>query len=149
MERTAIAVWRGGPDAGEGLVSTGMGAIHKIVFMPRYSNMTGTEVCTTPGELLAAAVASSVARKLSEELRKSGITSVSIRAVAVAKTDQKKAGYVVKRVDLEITADLKDGNLEKLMAAAEKARANAPVARALRVPTTMQVKLGAVAAVAA
>jgi organic hydroperoxide reductase OsmC/OhrA len=149
MERTAIAIWRGGPDAGEGLISTGMGAIHKVVYMPRCSNMTGTEMCTTPGEMLAAAVAASVARKLAEELQFVGIKPVAIRAVAVARTTKKKAGYVVTRVDLEITAEMKGGNLEMLLAAAEKARALSPVAHALRVPTTIQVKLGSDLAIAA
>jgi organic hydroperoxide reductase OsmC/OhrA len=149
MQRSATAIWSGGPGSGEGLISTANGAIDKIVYLPRYAPCSGTEICTSPSELLAAAAAASVARWLAHELVQEGVTSHTIRTTATVTAEDTQEGYIIKLIHLDVGAVMEPQNLKALQQAAERARVNSPVCRALNVPVTVGAKLEQVTGAAA
>jgi len=56
MIRSAVATWKGSPAVGEGSVSTTSGVLSKALYS--FGSSTGNEPCTSPSEMLAAALAS-------------------------------------------------------------------------------------------
>ena len=141
MRRSATATWKGGPDSGEGLISTATGAIEKMIYLPRYAPSSGTETCTSPGELLAAAEAASVARWLANELAHKGVRPQRIRCIATMTAEDTQEGYIITGIHLEIGAEIDSQDLQVLQQAAERARVGSPISRALNVPVTVEAKL--------
>ncbi len=148
MRRSATAIWKGGADFGEGTISTATGAIERMMYLPRYTPASGTETCTSPGELLAAAAAASVARWLAHELGDKGVKPQQIQATATLSTDDTPAGYVITGIHIEVGAQIEPQDAKLLQQAAERARADSPVSRALNVPITVEAKLVGVLAAA-
>ena len=71
MIRSAVAIWKGGPGAGEGTVSTASGIISNALYS--FGSGTGNEPCTSPSEMLAAAVASCMSLMVAREMAKAGL----------------------------------------------------------------------------
>jgi organic hydroperoxide reductase OsmC/OhrA len=73
MIRSAVAIWKGCPGlgAGEGSVSTSSGVINNALYS--FGSDTGYEPCTTPSEMLAAAVASCISLMVASEMAKAGL----------------------------------------------------------------------------
>ncbi len=141
MRRSATAIWKGGADFGEGTISTATGAIERMMYLPRYTPPSGTETCTSPGELLAAAEAASVARWLAHELGDKGIKPHRIQATATLTSEDTPAGYVITGIHIEIEAQIQPQDAKLMQQAAERARVDSPISRALNVPITVEAKL--------
>ena len=71
MNRSAVAIWKGGPGAGEGTVSTSSGVINNALYS--FGSGTGSEPCTSPSEMLAAAVASCMSLMVAREMAGAGL----------------------------------------------------------------------------
>lgn len=141
MRRIATATWTGGPDSGEGRISSTSRAMETMMYRPRYTPPCGTETCTSPGELLAAAEAASVARWLAHELADRGVRPQRIEATATVTTAETLEGYIISDVHIEIGAQMEPQDPKVLQQAAERARVHSPISRALNVPITIEAKL--------
>src|SRR5512133_701444 len=97
MIRSATAVWRGGPGAGEGSVITSSGVISAL-----YSFASGfnEEPCTSSGEMLAAAQASCVSLMFTQELAKAGIRPQCVTTHADLKVQEVDGLWTITDIHL-------------------------------------------------
>src|SRR3984885_10050259 len=104
MDRTAVAVWRGGLKDGKGTISTQSGVLRdsQYSFSTRFENGIGTN----PEELIAAAHAGCFSMAFSAELGKAGFTPASINTTATVTLDKTDAGFTVTESHLDMTAKI-------------------------------------------
>jgi osmotically inducible protein OsmC len=143
MIRSAVATWKGSPVIGEGLVSTSSGVISNALYAAAGSS-TGSDPCTSPSEMLAAAVASCMSMMLARETAKAGLKPDYVRTESVLTLEEKKGLWEITGIELHVTAGIPEMDEEKFHKASKSARARCPISRALKVPITMTTKLEAV-----
>lgn len=139
--RSAIAVWRGGPGAGEGTVSTSSGVISNALYS--FGSSIENEPCTSPSEMLAAAVASCISLMIAQEMAKAGLRAGAVRTESFLKLEAKKGRWKITGIDLSVSADLAGVDGEKFRQASKKARAKCPISQALKVPIKLTTRLQA------
>src|SRR5215468_12153530 len=93
MIRSAIATWRGSPAIGEGAVTTTSGVMSNALYS--FGSSTGNEPCTSPSEMLAAAVASCVSLTVAQELAKAHLKYDEVKTEAVLTLHQKPSHWEV------------------------------------------------------
>ena len=141
MIRSAVATWKGSPLTGEGLVTTTSGILNNALYS--FGSSTGNDPCTSPSEMLAAAVASCMSLMLVQELSKVHLKHGDVRTEAVLKVEEVKHRWEITRIELHITAALAEMNEEKFHQASKIAKGKCPIARALKVPLKVTTKLEA------
>src|SRR5271167_5002165 len=104
MIRSAVATWSGGPGAGEGFVTTSSGVITNALYS--FGSSTGNEPCTSPSEMLAAAVGSCMSLIIAQELAKLGIRNELVKTEAELTLEEHKGRWQVTGVELRATANL-------------------------------------------
>ncbi len=141
MKRSATAVWKGGLKDGMGALTTPSGALQATPysFGTRFEQAPGTN----PEELIAAAHAGCFSMALSGQLAETGMTAKSIQTTATATLEKDAAGWTVKAVHLDVTADVPSGNRREFEKAAENAKRGCPISRLLNATITMEARLGA------
>lgn len=139
MIRSAVAIWKGSPAAGEGSVSTTSGIMSKALYS--FGSSTGNEPCTSPSEMLAAAVASCMSLMLAQELAKLGIRNDYVRTESELTLEEHKGRWAVTEIELHVTTDLPERDAEKFHKACRSAKAACPISHALNVPIKLNVKL--------
>lgn len=148
MIRSAIAVWRGGPGAGEGTVSTCSGVISGALYS--FGSSIENEPCTSPTEMLAAAVASCISLIIAQEIAKARLKAGEVRTESFLKLEEKKGRWKITGIELSVSADVAEMDAEKFRYASKRAKAKCPISQALKVPikltTRLQVPLKATAA---
>ncbi|HVO80123.1 MAG TPA: OsmC family peroxiredoxin [Terriglobales bacterium] len=144
MIRSAVAIWKGSPVIGEGLVSTTSGVISNALYAAAGSS-TGGDPCTSPSEMLAAAVASCMSLMVALESAKVGLKPDHVRTESVLTLEEKKGRWEITGIQLRVSAGIQDADEEKFHKAIRSARARCPISRALKVPIKMTTKLEAVA----
>ncbi len=138
MIRSAIAEWKGSPAAGEGAVSTTSGIMAKALYS--FGSSTGNEPCTSPSEMLAAAVDSCMSLMLAQEMAKVGIRNESVKTEAELTLEEHKGRWQISGIELHVTAVLPEMDMEKFQRASKAAKTRCPISHALNVPiklTTM------------
>jgi lipoyl-dependent peroxiredoxin len=138
MIRSAVAIWKGGPGAGEGTVSTASGVIGNALYS--FGSGTGNEPCTSPSEMLAAAVASCMSLMVAREMALIGIKDEYVRTESRLTLEEKKDHWEVTGIELNVVASAPEASAKRLQSIAESAKAKCPISRALRVPVKMHVK---------
>jgi len=138
MIRSAVATWRGGPGTGEGTVTTSSGVINNAIFS--FGSGTGNEPCTSPSEMLAAAVASCVSLMIAREMAKVGLKDEYVRTESKLKLEEREKHWEITGIELNVVASVPEMHAKKFQHAAEHAKANCPISRALKVPIKMTVK---------
>jgi len=138
MIRTANAVWRGGPGAGEGSVSTSSGVIRNALYS--LSSGFGNEPCTSPGEMLAAAEASCMSLMFAQELAKVGIRPHAVKTVAELKVEDINSLWTITAIHLNVEVEAPDVDPEKFREIAEAAKERCPITRALNAHITMDAR---------
>ena len=137
MERTATAHWKGDLRSGNGTMRLGSGAWEgPFSFKTRFESAPGSQ----PEELLGAAHAGCFSMALSAGLTKAGkrVTSIDTKAVVILEE------LVITRIDLSTRGVVAGVTAAEFQAAAEDARANCIVSKALAaVPITLQATLAA------
>ena len=141
MIRSAVATWKGSPLTGEGLVTTTSGILNNALYS--FGSSTGNDPCTSPSEMLAAAVASCMSLMLVQELSKVHLKHGDVRTEAVLKVEEVKHRWEITQIELHITAALAEMNEEKFHQASKIAKGKCPIARALKVPLKITTKLEA------
>jgi osmotically inducible protein OsmC len=139
MIRSAVAVWKGSPAIGEGLVTTTSGVMNNALYS--FGSSTGNEPCTSPTEMLAAAIASCTSLVLVQELARHHIHHESVRTEAELTVKEVKGKWEITGISLKITACAPDANEEEFHKASRAARQKCPISRALKVPIEVSTKL--------
>ena len=126
--RTATARWEGGLKDGKGTMRLGSGAFEgQYSFSSRFEEGTGTN----PEELIGAAHAGCFSMALSGGLERAGHTANSIDTSARVHLEPGDGGFRIARIDLTTTADVPGIDQASFREAAETAKANCPVSKAL------------------
>ncbi|MBZ5719858.1 MAG: OsmC family protein [Acidobacteriia bacterium] len=139
MIRSAVATWKGGPGAGEGSVSTSSGVISNALYS--FGSSTGNEPCTSPTEMLAAAVASCMSLMVTQEMAKAGLKQEYVTTESVLTLEEQKGRWEITGIALNVTAGIHDMDAEKLRRASMSAKHKCPISRALNIPVKMTLNL--------
>ena len=138
MIRSAVAIWKGGPGAGEGTVSTSSGVISNALYS--FGSGTGNEPCTTPSEMLAAAIASCMSLMFASEMARAGLKDRYVKTEAQLTLEEKKSHWEITGIQLNVVATVPEVHAKKFQHVAESARVKCPISRALKIPIKMTVK---------
>ena len=137
MKRTAIAYWHGDLKNGKGEISTQSTVLNKsqYSFNTRFADGIGTN----PEELVGAAHAGCFTMALSAVLSQQGITPGDL--ITKATVELNPAEQRISMITLELTgAKIEGVSEEKFKEAAELAKANCPLSKALAAtPMTLTV----------
>jgi osmotically inducible protein OsmC len=139
MIRSATATWRGSPAIGEGAVTTTSGIMSNTQYS--FGSSSGNEPCTSPSEMLAAAVAACVSLMVAQEMTKARLKYEQVKTEAVLTLQEKAGCWDVLGIDLEISTHLPQRDADKFQRCAKIAQAGCPISRALKVPIKMVTKL--------
>jgi len=139
MIRSAVAIWKGSPAAGEGSVSTTSGIMSKALYS--FGSSTGNEPCTSPSEMLAAAVASCMSLMLAQEMAKVGIRNERVKTEAELTLEEHKGRWEIRHIDLHVTTSVSELDAEKFHRASKSAKARCPISQALKVPIKLTTTL--------
>ena len=132
MIRSAVATWKGSSAAGEGSVSTTSGVMSKALYS--FGSSTGNEPCTSPSEMLAAAVASCMSLIITQELAKLGIRSEHVRTESELVLEEHKGRWQITGIELHASTNLPERDAEKFHHACRAAKTRCPISHSLNVP---------------
>ena len=99
-----------------------------------FGSSTGNDPCTSPSEMLAAAVASCMALMLVNELSKLRIKHGDVKAESTLKVEEKKGHWDITSIDLNLITTLPEGDDDKFHRAVKAAKTKCPISRALNLP---------------
>jgi lipoyl-dependent peroxiredoxin len=139
MFREAHASWKGGPYAGEGAVSTPSGVLANANYA--FGKLAEVPPCTTPCELLAAAIASCMSVMVALEMLKLGMRPVSVDTYAVLTLNNPADKWQITGAHLKVTTRTVEGDRKRLEQAVEAARRECPVSNALKLNLTCTTEL--------
>jgi lipoyl-dependent peroxiredoxin len=130
MDRTAVAVWRGGLKDGRGTISTQSGVLRdaQYSFSTRFENGIGTN----PEELIAAAHAGCFTMALSAQLDSVGNKADEINTNAVVTMEKTEDGPTVTKIHLTTRARVPGIERERFDELAKKAKEGCPISRLLK-----------------
>lgn len=135
--RNARAEWRGDLKAGDGDVALGSGAYKgAYTFKSRFEDGDGTN----PEELIAAAEAACFSMALSHGLATAGHKPERVTTTAKVHLKQDGDGFVIPLIELDMEAVVPGMDESAFQTAAEDAKKNCPVSKALAMP---EIKLNA------
>lgn len=139
MKRNASAHWEGSLKDGKGTVSTDSGVLseHQYSFKTRFEEGKGTN----PEELLGAAHAGCFSMALSMILGESDFEPDSIDTKASVTLSEADGGFEISAIHFDVTARVPGIDEEKFLEAANTAKMNCPVSKALKPDITMDVHL--------
>ena len=126
---SASATWEGGLKSGKGNFSAGSGAFKgDYTFATRFESAKGTN----PEELIAAAHAGCFSMALSADLERSGKPATRISTKASATMDMVGGKPTISKIRLEVRGKVPGLDQAGFQKAAESAKENCPVSRALK-----------------
>jgi lipoyl-dependent peroxiredoxin len=129
FKRRSRAAWQGGVEDGGGTISLGSGA-----FEGAYSLRARTadeSPDTNPEELIAAAHAGCFTMSLSNELTRVGHPPTQLDTTATVYLEQRDEGFVIPRIDLEVTAEVAGIDQAEFERLAGEAERGCPVSKVL------------------
>lgn len=137
--RTARAVWNGDLATGSGdvtAVSSGQFTALPVSWPARTEQPGGR---TSPEELLAAAHASCFAMALSASLGRAGTPPTRLEVSATVTFDRVNEAWTVTKSELTVRGTAPGATAEAFAQAAEGAKDNCPISRALKGNVTLSV----------
>ena len=129
-EHTASATWQGDLMGGSGTFSLGSGAASDVAVSWR-ARAEDASAGTSPEELIAAALASCFSMALSHGLSQGGTPPARLETGATAAFEKTDAGFRLTGIALRVRGQVEGIEDEAFRAAAEGARENCPVSKAL------------------
>jgi osmotically inducible protein OsmC len=129
FKRRSRAAWQGGVEDGGGTISLGSGA-----FEGAYSLRARTadeSPDTNPEELIAAAHAGCFTMSLSNELTEAGHPPAQLDTTATVYLEGRDEGFVIPRIDLEVTGDVPGIDQAEFERLAGEAERGCPVSKVL------------------
>jgi lipoyl-dependent peroxiredoxin len=139
MIRSAVATWRGSPAIGEGAVTTTSGVMSNALYS--FGSSTGNEPCTSPSEMLAAAVAACVSLMVAQEMAKAHVKYDHVKSEAVLTLQEKAGHWDVVEIDVSVSTQVAERDAAKFQKAARLAKGKCPISRALKVPIKLSARL--------
>ncbi len=128
VQRSASAEWRGGLKDGKGQLKTESGVFQgNYSFSSRFESGTGTN----PEELIAAAHAGCFSMALAAALGRAGHEPKRIHTTAKVTLDKTDAGFAITGIALDTEAQVPGIAEATFREAAEDAKKNCPVSKAL------------------
>jgi osmotically inducible protein OsmC len=135
---TANAVWQGGLADGSGTVSFASGATGPLP-VSWASRTEAANGKTSPEELIGAAHAACYSMALSHEIAGLGGTPKELDVTAKVTFTTSKEGVGISGVALSVSGSVDGLDADGFAKAAQLAKENCPVSRALAVPITLSV----------
>lgn len=137
--RTAIGIWEGNLQEGEGTMELGSGTFKGLYsFSSRFESGQGTN----PEELIAAAHAGCFSMALSNILAEAGFTPWRVATEAKVHLDRVGGGFKITKIELSTEAKVPGIDEEHFRQHAQEAGKNCPVSQALAsVPITVEADL--------
>ena len=139
MIRSAVAIWKGSLALGKGLVNTSSGVMSNALYS--FGSSTGNEPCTSPSEMLAAAVASCMSLMMAQEFAKVGLKAEQIKTESVLTLQEKRGHWEVAKIEVTVHARLPHIDEETFHRVTRNAKAQCPISRALNVPIKLTATL--------
>jgi lipoyl-dependent peroxiredoxin len=139
MLREAHAIWRNGPFTGEGVLSTASGILTNAKYT--FGLPIGLQVNTSPAEMLAAAIASSMSRMVAVEMAKVGIPPIQVETHSALTFDFLGDLVHILGAHLKITARTTDPTHGQFEEAVSVARATCPILGVLNIDVQCEAKL--------
>jgi lipoyl-dependent peroxiredoxin len=130
VEHTASATWEGDLMSGFGTVSLGSGAASGVELTWR-ARAEDASAGASPEELIAAALASCFSMALSHGLAQGGHAPARLDTDAAATFDKTDDGFRMTKIALRVRGDVPGIDESAFREAAEGAKANCPVSKAL------------------
>lgn len=137
MFREADAIWTGGPYIGKGSVSVPSGALSSTTYVFGAVDIGNR---TAPGELLAAAIASSVSATIALKMTRLGARPASVNTHATVTLEELADTWRIAAVHLDVTAQLSDADVRCLDEAIQETQAHCPIASDLNVDVSYKTK---------
>ncbi len=143
-EHTAHASWHGDLMSGSGTFSLGSGAASDVA-LSWHARAEDGSAGTSPEELIAAALASCFSMALAHGLAQGGNPPARIETDATAAFEKTDPGFRLTSIGLRVRADVPGIDATAFREAADGAKANCPVSKALEgnVEITLDAALGA------
>jgi lipoyl-dependent peroxiredoxin len=138
--REARVVWSGDLMSGNGMVSGASSGRFSEVPVSWSARTTEPGGKSSPEELLAAAHASCFAMALSAGLARAGMPPNRLEVRSKVTFDKVGENWTVVSSDLEVKGDIPGADAAKFTRAAEDAKENCPISRALRGNVKLSVK---------
>ena len=138
MLREADAVWTDGAYAGSGSVSVSSGVLTRTKYVWGKEENPGS---TSAGELLAAAIATSVSGAVAQKIGESGHPATAVSTHAVVSVDYSADAWKIHSVHLDIAAMANDYDQSLVEEAVEAVRRECPIASDLNLDVTLSWKL--------
>lgn len=135
MRRKATAVWKGSGKEGSGHLTTQSSVLEKTQYS--YNTRFAEGKGTNPEELVAAAHAGCFSMKLSFVLNEAGFTADEINTECLINFEN---GVLTESL-LKVTAKVPGISKEKFQTAADEAKANCPISKALSMKITLEANL--------
>ena len=129
-EHTASAKWDGDLMSGSGTVSVGSGAVSGVALTWR-ARAEDASAGSSPEELIAAALAGCFSMALSNGLAQGGNAPAHLETDATASFEKTDAGFRLTRIALRVSGDVPGIDEAAFREAADGAKANCPVSKAL------------------
>lgn len=139
MKRTASALWQGTLKEGKGTMSAPSGVLKDTPYSFRSRFESAPE--TNPEELIAAAHAGCFSMALSVFLAGAGFTAERIATTANLSFENIDGKWTITAVHLDLKAKIPGIDQAKFTEAANGAKENCPVSRALKATITLDAKL--------
>jgi osmotically inducible protein OsmC len=136
--RSASAKWNGAGKDGKGTVGGESNAFNVAY---NFNNRFGDGSGTNPEEMLAAAHAACFTMKLAFVLDGMGSTAEELNTTSQVTTDKAPGDWTVTKIHLVVTGKIPGIDAAKFQEAAENAKANCPISRAIKAEMTVETKL--------
>lgn len=139
MKRTATAIWKGGPRAGEGRVSTASGVFNDVLFTASTSHEEFP--CTCPSEMLAAAAGSCVSLMVAKELAEARIPADHVRTDTELEIVETARTWKILGLKMKVRVGIGDVDEGEFHKAIKRAKQGCAVSNALSCPVSVEVEV--------
>ena len=137
MFREADAVWTDGPYTEKGSISVPSGALSNTAYGFGAVNIGNR---TTPGELLAAAIAGSVSATVALRMARLGARPASVTTHAKITLEELADSWRIAACHLDVTAQISDTDVHCLDEAIQQTEAHCPIASDLNVDVSYKTR---------
>jgi osmotically inducible protein OsmC len=127
LKRRSRASWQGGVEDGDGRIAFGSGAFEGAYSLK--ARVAGESAQTNPEELVAAALAGCFTMSLSSALTEAGTPPERLETTATAYLEKRDEGFVIPRIELEVSGSVDGIDQAAFQATAERAEKGCPVSK--------------------
>jgi osmotically inducible protein OsmC len=139
MKRIATAIWKGGPRAGEGTVSTASGVFNNVLFTASTSHEEFP--CTCPSEMLAAAAGSCVSLMVAKELASAKIPTDHVRTDTELEIVESARTWKILGLKMRVKVGVGEVDEAEFHKAIKRAKQNCAISNALKCPISVDIEV--------